>query len=71
MISERNLICYVASLDLQELILSTKGDVTGTTAVQRLGLTQEAPLSPILFLIYIDYLAEFCPKPTTTTVQTG
>lgn len=37
---------------LKELTIVTKGDVTGTKAAQKTGLTQTAPLSQILFLIY-------------------
>lgn len=37
-------------------------------AVQRLVLTQEAPLSPILFLIYINDIVNFCHRSTTETV---
>lgn len=49
---------------MQVLRVSTKCDVQGTTAEIRLGLTQGAPLSPILFLIYIDDLPRFCRRET-------
>lgn len=50
-------LCMMILARFQKLSLSTKGDVTGTTTFQRLGLTQFAPLSPVLFLKYIDDLA--------------
>lgn len=54
---------------LQQLSISTKEDVTGTTAVQRLGLTEGAPLSPILFLEYIDDISQYCHRPAPSPVQ--
>lgn len=44
---------------LQPLTVTTKGDILGTKAVIKLELTQGAPLSAMLFLIYIDDLPEY------------
>lgn len=43
---------------LQPLRISTKGDVLNTTVIQRLGLTLGAPLSTIIFLMYIEDLGD-------------
>lgn len=53
---------------LQTLTVTTKGDILGKEARLRLGLTQGAPLSPILFLLHINDLPQFCPKPTDVGV---
>lgn len=47
---------------LQLQVVTTKGDVLGTRATIRLGLPQRSPLPPILFLIYIDYILQYCPR---------
>ena len=39
---------------LQPLYLETKGDVTKSSVTQKLAFTQGSPLSPILFLVYIN-----------------
>lgn len=46
----------------------TKGDVLGKEAKLRLGLMQDAPLSPILFLVYISDLHQFCRRQTNFEV---
>lgn len=56
---------------LQALMVTTKGDVTGKVAELRLGSTQGAPLSPILFIIYIDDLPKFCRRNVDYEFQTG
>lgn len=47
---------------LQPLIVEKKKDVTGTKVILKLGLTQGAPLSPILFVLCINELPSFCPR---------
>lgn len=49
-------INHILSACFQPLTISTKGDVQKSTVTKKLGLTQEASLSMILFLVYIDYL---------------
>lgn len=56
---------------LQVLTITTKGDVLGAEAQIRLGITQAAPLSPILFLIYLNGLHEYCPRKTYQEVIYG
>lgn len=56
---------------LQPLVVETKGEVLGTIATLKLGLTQGVLLSPILFLIYINYLTSFCPRGAKEKVSTN
>lgn len=53
---------------LQVLPVSTKVHITGKVANIRLVLTQGAPLSSTLFLIYTNYLADYCQRRTDLDV---
>lgn len=41
----------------------------GTNETLRVGLTQDTPLSPVLFLLCIKDLQFFCPKPQEEEVK--
>lgn len=56
---------------LQVLIVSTKGGVLEREAYLRLGLTKGAPLSPILFVEYIEDIPYFRRRHTTRAVLTS
>lgn len=66
---DRN-ICNILKAFLQALKITTKGDVTGTKIVQKLVLTQGSPLSLVLFLVYINKITHFCPRPSPSSVIT-
>lgn len=55
---------------LQTLTDTTKGDVMGKEAILRLGLTQGAPLSPVLFIVYTNNLTQFCTRPIDSRLKT-
>lgn len=54
---------------LQTLKVTTKGDVCGTKAEIRLVLPQGAPISAILFLIYINDLKSYCPRAEDRSIK--
>lgn len=54
---------------LQEIMVEWKGNVTRKRATLRLSLTQGPPLSSVLFLIYINDMTEFCPRPVSFEAQ--
>lgn len=66
----RNLVDMLKAC-LQTLTVTTKGDVMGKEAQIILGLTQGAPLSLVLCLIYINDIADHCPRQLETTVTTN
>lgn len=47
---------------LKPLKVTGKQDVMDTKAELRLGLLKGAQISPILFLLYINYLPDFSPR---------
>lgn len=52
-------LCSMLTACLQTLSITTKDDVTEIRMEQRMGLTQGAPLSPVLFLVYINNITRF------------
>lgn len=54
---------------LQELTITTKADMTVTKTFQRLILRKGAPLSPILFLIYIDDIVKYFHRSVPEDVK--
>lgn len=56
---------------LQQLKVSTKGDIMGNEAVRKLGLKEGAPLSTTLLLVYINDIYDFCPRKSNKEVITN
>lgn len=63
-------ICGMLRACLQPLTVSTKGDTVNTERIQRLGITKGAPLSTIIFLIYIDDIGSCGTRPLDDVVNT-
>lgn len=53
---------------LQIINVTTKGDVTGKELALKLGPTKGSPLSPVLFLIYINDIYNICRRKTEEEV---